>query len=188
MGYTDYIKALLSPMRVYRLEDGFGAAEIQALGNALDGINHFVEGFERECTVPYAMSYGLSMYESVFPLVKVENDAAQRRQSIMDLMQVGSSSFSVDAVNKILSACGTNAAVSETEDWYTVEVSFSEISGIPTNIQAIKTLIEETIPCHLDVRYVYPCTSWEVLESAFPTIGDIKSAEMTFERLERYPL
>ena len=68
MGYADFLRQMLKPMGVYRLNDGYSAAEIEAVGDALDKVSAKLGAYLSGST--YAESGGdyLKMLESLFPI------------------------------------------------------------------------------------------------------------------------
>ncbi len=185
MNYTEYIKELLSPLGVYDLNEGAGAGEIEALGETLDVIDDFLSELEREMVCTTAESYGLDRYESMLPYEPVYEDASGRRAALAALLQIDDTSFTKEALNKSLAGCGISAKVYETDEKYLVKVTFPDNRGIPDNIEALKKRIEEILPCHLDVLYVYTYPTWEEI-LLMGTWGDIESRGTTWDEFERF--
>ena len=50
MGYSDYLKDLLRPMRFYDVDEGPGADELSAEGDALDGVYSALSAAEGSAT------------------------------------------------------------------------------------------------------------------------------------------
>jgi len=53
-------------------------------------------------------------------------------------------------------------------------VTFPDVRGVPNGIEKMKTIIEDIIPCHLDIEYIYVFLKWFELEKIFPTWADIE--------------
>ena len=48
MGYGAYLKSLLAPLDLYDLEKGIGAAELESIGGAMDGVYETLTELERD--------------------------------------------------------------------------------------------------------------------------------------------
>jgi len=185
MGYTNYLKDLLRPMGIYDLTDGGGAAELCALGNALDEVFAAVSMSERECIVPTAEERGLSAYEEILPGLEYSGTADERRMRIMALLQVDDMSFTEAALDKVLAAWGTGMTINDTAEWYTVTIRLPAlIRGMADDAERWCRQIELILPCHIDVRFKYNFPTWDEIERAYPTWDDISSK--TLSDLECY--
>ncbi|MBE6948493.1 MAG: DUF2313 domain-containing protein [Ruminococcaceae bacterium] len=160
MGYTDYLIRILAPLSVYDLtENSYSRAELEAMGKALDECCSEIEILERECTVPTAEDYGLSMYEKLLPrhyAIAVHT----RRKAIISMLSVNNSCFTQELLNKTLSGCGEPTTVRETGEASQVMVDFTEVNGRPVNYVQLERWVENMLPCHLETVYNY-----EVIES-----------------------
>ena len=59
MGYAEDQRALLRPMRIYRLEGSVNGGELEAQGRALDREEQRLEELEREMLLTTAQDWGL---------------------------------------------------------------------------------------------------------------------------------
>ena len=46
-------------------------------------------------------------------------------------------------------------------------------------------IIEDILPCHLAVEYVYWYVAWEELEERFVTWGDLEQPNLTWDEVEK---
>ena len=97
-------------------------------------------------------------------------------------------SFTLEAVNDNLAGCGLNAKVNETDQSGVVEVRFPEVPGVPDGFEQMRKVIEEIIPAHLLIEYVYWYITWIILEGKFSTWAELEAAELTWEGLEKLVL
>lgn len=74
---------------------------------------------------------------------------------------------------------------SETETPGVVEVRFPDVPGIPDGFESMRAILEDILPCHLDIRYVYWYITWALMEERFATWGDIEKLGPTWEELEK---
>ena len=185
MGYSENMKQLLSPLRIYDLEAGYGVNELDAVGAVLDELYEQLLVIERESVVPTAEDEGLSAYESILPYLPSSEKLEERRSSICAFLRIDGASFTPEEIQNTIIGCGANAFVSETDRSDTAEISFPGKRGIPDGIEELKVRIESILPCHLNVVYVYVYPTWEELEAAFDTWGDIERAGMTWDMMEK---
>ena len=185
-GYAEYLKDLLRPLRVYELEGTANGGELEAQGQALDGVEAGLEEIQREMLVCTAEGRGLEAIESLLARRPVTDRLEERRAALAALLRIGGDSFTLAAINDTISGCGVNARVEETEQAGTVEVSFPQVPGIPPNFEEIRIIIEDIIPAHLIIQYHYWYLTWQQLEQKFSCWQDIEDKNLTWYGLETY--
>lgn len=185
MRHGERMWELLLPLGPYRRQGGYTAGELAAQGEALDGVEAALETLEREAMLDTAEGYGLEALEGLLAHRPVAAAPAGRRAAVAALLRIGGDSFTLEAINDNLRGCGLNAVVSETGQTGVVEVRFPDVPGIPDGFEGLRRIIEEIIPCHLQVEYVYWYITWGMVEEKFRTWGDIEAGGYTWEALEK---
>lgn len=175
--------ALLRPLGVYRLDTGAGRAELESAGAALDGCGGDLDLVQREMLLVTAEGEGLDKIEALLSRRPVAADLAHRRAALAALLRVGGDSFTLAAINDNLAGCGLNAVASEGKPG-TVVVRFPEVPGIPPGFEDMKGIIEDILPCHLDILYDFWYVTWALLEEKFGTWGDLEAEQFTWVELE----
>ena len=183
MRHGDYLTALLRPLGVYDLDGGAGRAELDSAGAALDGCAGALETVQREMLVATAEGEGLELVEALLSRRPVAADLAHRRAALAALLRVGGDSFTLAAINDNLTGCGLNTVVSEGGTG-TVVVRFPQVPGIPAGFEDMRGIIEDILPCHLDIVYDFWYVTWALLEGKFPTWGDLEARGFTWTELE----
>ena len=186
MEHYDYLKKLLRPMCVYDMDGVCSNGELKAEGAALDDICDDIDDLTAESTVPTAETYGLTSYEAILPPFPHPEELQHRRSAIMALLQIDETSFTYTALNATLSGCGIPAHVEESDDWYTVDVTFPGIRGIPPQFDMLSTRIEAILPCHLNVRYRFSYLIWSELENFFHSWTELESGPRTWDALQTW--
>lgn len=184
--YFDYLKTLLSPLRLYELDAGYGARELELAGARLDEVYSTLEESERESIVMTAGDFGLDAYEELLPYRPVTSTTQARRDALAALMRIDGRSFTVDALNDTIGGCGVRANVREGAARQTVELRFPGVSGIPEDFERLSVRIEKILPCHLGVGYVFAFISWDELEEKLPTWDTLEAAGFSWTQLEMY--
>ena len=188
MSYAQAMRELLRPLGVYELEGTANGGELDSLGAALDGCGDELERIQREMLLSTAEDKGLELVEKLLARKPVTGDLARRRAALAALLRIGGDSFTLAAINDNLKGCGLNAVASETDTPGTVEVRFPKVPGIPDGFEEMRAIIEEILPCHLDIRYIYWYITWAMMEARFATWGDIESMGLTWGELEKLVL
>ena len=175
MSYGTYLKDLLRPLRLYELDSGDGAAELECEGEQLDAVFAALETAQRESVVATAEDTGLSAYEEILPFVPAYVTDKDRRRAIEALLRIDSRSFTPAAVNDTIAGCGIRALVEETDTPQTVRVSFPYNRGVPEDFAPLQKRIEEILPCHLGVVYAFIFALWQELERWLKTWREAES-------------
>ena len=185
MSYGAYLKDLLAPLGVYDLEGTVNGGELECIGATLDGVEQELEDIEREMLLSTAEGMGLERIESLLARKPVAGTLEDRRAALAALLRIGGDSFTLAAINDNLRGCGLNAVASETGESGRVEVRFPDVPGVPEGFEEMREIIEDIIPCHLLVTYVYWYITWEQMEERFQTWGEIEEMDLTWGELEK---
>ena len=185
MGYSEYLKELLRPLGVYALDGGIGGGELEAQGKALDRVSRALDLVEREMLLTTALDEGLDRVEELLPHRPVTGDPGRRRAALAALLRVGQGSATLEGINGTLAGCGLNALARETEEPGVVEVSFPDGPGIPDGFEDMRKIIEDILPCHLEIRYVYWYVTWARMEEQFPRWNGLEGSGLSWEELEK---
>ena len=186
MGYFEYLKQLLRPMRLYDLDRGFGRDELFAIGEELDRQNESMEALLREAVPARADSYGLDRYEEIMPFVPAYWLESERRAAISALLRIDGGSFTLDALNATVAGCGMDAMISEGSLPGTVEVAMLNIRGIPEDFSSISRRIEQILPCHLEPVYKFIFSSWNEIMSFISSWNELHLKAHDWKTLEIY--
>ncbi|MBS6366121.1 MAG: DUF2313 domain-containing protein [Clostridiales bacterium] len=161
MGYATYLRELLKPLGVYELSaSSFSGGELEALGAGLDENWQTAQLQQRESVVMTAEDTGLEAYESLFRNRPAATGVEARRAAIAALLQIGDDSFTLAALTRCLAGCGAAVAVTETGTPGTVTVSFPDLLGQPPQWETVQTIIEDILPCHLQINYQFRYRTW----------------------------
>ena len=184
-GHGDYLRQLLAPLRVYRLEGTANGGELDAQGAALDAVMARLEDTQKEMLVSTAEGRGLEAIEALLARKPVTDSLKRRREALAALLRIGGDSFTLSAINDNLKGCGINAVAEETGTAGQVKVSFPDVPGIPEGFEEMRAIIESILPAHLGIEYVYWYITWALMEERFDTWGDIEDLSPTWEELEK---
>lgn len=184
MSYADYLKDLLRPLGVYELDGTLNGAELESQGGEMDGVETYLETLHREADLTRARGKGLDAVEGLFSRQPVTRDPERRRAALAALLRVSGDSFTLSAINDNLAGCGLNAVAQESGE-QTVAVSFPEVPGIPDGFEQMRKIIEDILPCHLEVEYVFWYVTWGLMEQKYPKWAELEAVGATWEELEK---
>lgn len=179
--YEEYLKALLAPLGVYRLDSGsISGAELSALGRELDLAAERLETVERESVTATAEDEGLRRREALFLRRPASTTLKERRAAIAALLQIDGDSLTPEAINRTISGCGIRARVVETGT-NQVQVEFPDTAGVPQDFAQIERIIMDILPCHLGVSFRLRYLTWELCHRAGYTWRSIEEQGHTWE-------
>mgnify|MGYP002515756011 CR=1 FL=1 len=175
--YEEYLRALLAPLGVYRLDrDSLSGAELYALGKGLDGVSERLDRVERESVTATAEDEGLRRREALFLRRPAAATVEQRRAAIAALLQIDGDSLTPGAIDRTIRGCGIRARAIEMGT-NKVRVIFPETAGIPPEFEQIEKIVMDILPCHLDVEFYFRYLTWEECERAGYTWGFVEAQE-----------
>lgn len=167
MGYGEDLTRLLEPLGVYSFQ-GYSGGELNALGNALDAAEEYLEAVQADFSYATAGERGLADMEALFPMLPAET-LADRQQALMALLKVTDRSFTKSDIAGTLAACGVPVSIAEKGNMkltVTLEAPL-DMDGDP---MFQMWLLEQVLPCHLVVTcsytYIDPATGQTAQEQA----------------------
>ena len=173
--------SLLRPLGVYDLRQGtVNRGELASYGLALDGRETELNDIAREMNLTTAQNFGLEQIEALLPYRPVCVTAAQRRAALAALLRISGDSFTPEAINDTLLGCGLNARAEEGDEPGHVKVYFPDVAGIPEGFDRLRDIIEEILPSHVGVTYVFWYKTWSMVARRHPTFGDAAAMGMSW--------
>ena len=173
--------SMLRPLGVYDLREGaVNRGELAAYGLTLDSRETELNDTAREMNLTTANDFGLEQIEALLPYRPVCVTAAQRRSALAALLRIGGDSFTPKAINDTLRGCGLNARAEEGDEPGYVKVYFPDVAGIPEGFDRLREIIEEILPSHVDVTYVFWYNTWGMVANRYPTFGDGSAAGLSW--------
>lgn len=181
MNHVDYLVRLLRPLGVYDLRAGtINRGELEAYGLRLDEGFGQLNEIAREMSLVTAEGFGLENIEALLPYRPASETVEQRRQALAALLRIGGDSFTPEAINDTLSGCGINAKARETGVPNYVEVYFPDVAGIPERFDQLRAIIEEILPSHLGITYVFWYNTWDMLAERYGTWSAAEAAGLSW--------
>lgn len=178
------LRALLEPLGVYRWNGSFQWKELQSEGKVLDEIAAELAHIQKEMCLLTAEKEGISYLYDLFLRLRKTETLQKERETLAALLRIGSGSFTPAAMNDSLRGCGIPAVVEETQNPYTLSVSFPTDEVTPDNFPALQPIIENILPCHLNIDYHFPYRVWEKLETEFASWTILECEAKTWKALE----
>lgn len=184
MSNAAYMKDLLRPLGVYQLDDSFLGGELECMGRAMDALQEELERIQQEMSLVTACGEGVEKAVKLFGLHPVTQDTRQLARSLSALGRIGWDSFTLSAINSTIGGCGVNAEVTETDTPGTVVVRFPELKGVPEEFESLRRIIENILPAHLRVQYLFWYMTWGEWSGQAMTWQAIHEEGLTWETFE----
>lgn len=185
MRHAQYLRDLLRPLGVYDLKAPFNGGELDVQGEQLDKIMAWLEEIQREASLTTAEGWGLEKIASLLARRPVASEPRKLAAALAALLRIGGDSFTLDAINDTITGCGVPAVVKEVGKEQ-VSVSFPGVAGEPDNFQELKKLIEDILPAHLGIEYIFWFLTWQELEDNFPSWQSIQGRGLSWTQLETF--
>lgn len=185
MSHGQYLRDLLEPLGVYRWEGSFQWGELQSAGAALDGVADHLAETRREMSLCSAQGEGLTGWQALLGCATASRNEEDLRLALAALLRIGGDSFSLAAMNDTLRGCGLPAQVAETGDPLRLEVTFPGGTGVPAETEELTRIVEDILPCHVQVSYVFTSLTWEGLEARYDSWESLEAAGTTWQALEK---
>lgn len=175
------LRDLLRPLGVYDLSAPFNGGELDSAGQALDRVEERLEEIAREALAITAEDWGLERIASLLARRPAAEGSADLGAALAALLRIGGDSFTLAAVNDTVVGCGIPARVEE-NGVGRVRVSFPTTAGIPGEFDRLRSIIEDILPAHLEVEYLFRFLLWSALEERFPVWADLEG--QTWDRMQ----
>lgn len=170
--FEDCLVNLLRPLGVYDLRTGtINRGELAAYGAQLDRQGEGLDHTAREMNLATAKDFGLERIEALLPYRPVCVTVRQRREALAALLRISGDSFTPEAINDTLRGCGLNARAEEGNQPGYVKVYFPDVAGIPEGFGQLRAIIEEILPSHVDITYVFWYNTWGMVGNRHLTFG-----------------
>ncbi|MCQ2420657.1 MAG: DUF2313 domain-containing protein [Clostridia bacterium] len=184
MRYADELVRLLLPLGVYSFAEGsFSLGELQALGAALDEQEQMQRYLQRESIVETAEEEGLAKMAALFRHFPEGLSVQAKRAAIAGFLRVGGDSFTLQALQSCLLACGAECVLEET-GINRVKVSFPQVMGVPEGFAQMRIIIEDILPCQLEIDYFFRYCTWAETAQYGLTWGDL--GQMSWDAWRHY--
>ncbi len=184
MSYREHLKDLLAPLGVYSWNGSLQEAELGAAGASLDRCHLDLEEIGREGLPETARSWGLEKLCSLLARSPVAESPQALALAVAALLRIGDKSFTLKAMQDNLSGCGVPALVEEGAQLGTLAVSFPGMAGIPADFSELQGIIEDILPCHLEIGYVFWFIRWRELERDLPSWRALENLGLSWKKLE----
>ena len=184
MKHARYLRDLLRPLGVYDLNAPFNGGELDVQGEQLDKIMAWLEEIQKEASLTTAESWGLEKIASLLARRPVASEPRKLAAALAALLRIGGDSFTLQAINDNLRGCGLNVKVTETGEPGVVEVTFPDVPGIPKGFEQLKRIIEDILPAHVQINYVYWYITWKLVEEKYGTWAGIEAVGPNWGEME----
>ena len=184
MKHEQHLVELLRPLGTYDLNYGtINRGELSAYGEGLDGVFGALEEVVREMSPVTSRGAGMEQILELLPFRPASQSTEELGRAVAALLRIGGDSFTAEAINATLSGCGINVLAAEGEAPGYVEISFPDVKGVPPSFETLRGIIEEILPCHLEITYLFWYNTWAVLKELLSTWGGAEATGASWQKL-----
>lgn len=171
---------------VYSVSDGSAlCAELEAYAAALECAEEQLSQMYRECFAATAQSYGLSRREVLINgMASPELSDEKRRQLLLERLSVTSQDFTRKALERLLSAFGTQFSITENPSERRMVVD-AELTNYPQEVakRFVKT-IEDFVPAYIETEIVYSGKRWSTVDGLDLTFAQMDALDYTWNTID----
>lgn len=184
MSRTDIMKTYVP---FYLRESSFYSTILESEGQEMDGLRSSMEEVLQQFYVETSTDWGLDLWEQMLGLSSYTGKPLDQRRSRIISKIRGMGSVTVKLLKNVAESYVYGVVeVTEHPDTYSFTIKFTDIYGIPPNLEDLKATIEELRPAHLQVDYEFTYLSWYELDSAAITWNDLDQAGFTWYTFETW--
>ncbi len=184
MNSAERMRRQLEPLNIYRWEGSYQWAELQSQGGAIDACQAELEEIFREINLRSASSFGLERIHALLARGPRAQSIEAMREALAALLRIQDGSFTLSAINDNLSGCGLMAEAEELEFGKRLRIVFPSFLGIPPEFETVRAIIEDILPCHLEVEYRFRFLTWRMLEERGFTWRSIEAGGLSWYQLQ----
>lgn len=125
-------------------------------------------------------TWGLSIFEDELGILGVaDKPLNERRQLILSKLR-GAGTVNATMIRSIVDSYVPGCEVEIVFDNSTITIKFIDKKGVPSNIADCENSINEIIPCHLGLEFVYLFNTWKQVEDMGNTWGHYETLGKTW--------
>lgn len=160
-------------------------AIIAAEGVELDAAADEVEKLPQQFN-PETATVAVPLWERELGIPQDAGKPLDQRRSVVISKMRGSGTVTRAMIENVAVAYDKGEVeVSEDTENYKVTVTFISTRGVPANLNDIKNAIQDIMPAHLAIEFIFTYLTFGELDESGMTFGDIEAAGITFGQLEK---
>ena len=186
MSYGNYLKNLLRPLGLYRLENSVNGAELETYGTQLDGCETHLDTTQREQLPISAEEIGLERFQALLKYRPIGKSTAELQQILPQLLYPVNTPSTLEQINQTIQSYGIEAQVQETAQKYVVEVRFPHLAKHLDILDFMRRIVADILPCHLKVIWQNSDVEWSVLSNGTHIWSDFDNGTNTWQQIMVY--
>ena len=184
---------MLSYLPRYYESSEFMAELLEATGSELDSLRGAIESLLGNAFVRTATDWGLDRWEAELGLAPAPSLTELERQDRIIGHLRGFGTATREAVARVASAYAYGSVSVEDQDndpvlVYTVRITFTDDTGIPSNLEDVQRAVRAIVPAHLEVVYVFTYNTWDDVDAARLTWDEIDALGLTWDEWDELNL
>ncbi|MBP0725526.1 DUF2313 domain-containing protein [Bacillus sp. RG28] len=127
----------------------------------------------------------LDRWEKIVGLPNRPGILTSDRQSTIMAKLRGIGVVNIDQIKRTADAfTNGDVQVIEIPSNYEIQIKFTAVKGIPPNLSDLQNAINQLIPAHLNVTYVYAYSTWDSVDKKSYTWNAIDTLAKTWDQFE----
>lgn len=128
-------------------------------------------------------TWGLAIYEKELGILGVADKPIEERRQLILSRYRGAGNINASMIRAIVDSYVPNCEVEISLENSVVTIKFVDLKGIPANIADCEGSINEVIPCHLNLEFVYLYNTWGQIEALGKTWAYYENLNNTWEQV-----
>ena len=177
---------MLSYLPLYYLSSRVMRSICQAVGTELDDARDALQAVFRQFYVDTADEWGIQIWEKELNLPAGDSETIdERRQRVKSQLRgYGTATIkNIKAAAEAYDKGRIDVAVDYSQ--YTV-IRFVDTTGVPSNLEDLKTIVRELVPAHLALSYEQNYFLWDDLDALNLTWDQFDALKLSWDELEVY--
>lgn len=152
-----------------------------SIGLSLDNFDADMEMLLAQLNIDTA-TWALAVYEKELALKTDVSKTIDDRRSLIKSKLRGTGKIGAAQI-KIVADSYSNGDVDVTLEYGGIDIEFTSVYGIPSNMEDLKKIIREIAPAHLEINYMFRFYTYAELKANEWTYGAIKASGKTYKEI-----
>ena len=130
-------------------------------------------------------TWGLKEWERIIGVETDETKPIEERRSVVIAKLRGFGVVNAAHIESVAEAFqGGDIKVTEKPGEYKVQVEFTSVYGVPSNLDDLTTILREIIPAHLEIEYKFKYVTYSVVKTAYANYDEWKGTGNTYQDIK----
>ncbi len=181
MNYNEVVKNQLEPLKIYAEDAVVHEVDIIVHAKQLDDAEEAINDLEKQTVIRTATEEGVTYREQLYGISPINMTIEERRTNVLAKTR-GGQGCTPELIKLSALAYGHNVEVIENYDEYEFVIRFIDETGIPSNMDDVRAVMNQLKPAHLQVLFRFKYLVISEMEKT--SIAELET--MTLNDFENY--